>query len=123
MNRQELFDYAKREYGSSPEYLWERSPDVAVLRHTECSKWYGIVMSVSPSVFGMDGGENIDIINLKCRSDDIDFFRRIKGIMPAYHMNKTHWISVFMDGSVDDNLIKDLMDTSYRLTLKAARKG
>ena len=31
MNRQEIFEYVKKQYGTVPEYLWETSPESAVL--------------------------------------------------------------------------------------------
>lgn len=41
-----------------------------------------------------------------------------KGFYPAYHMNKEHWITIFLDGSVDDEKILSLIDISYDLTVK-----
>ncbi|MCD8082608.1 MAG: hypothetical protein LUE86_03515 [Clostridiales bacterium] len=46
MNRQQIFDYAKGKYGTTPEYLWMRYPAYAVLRHQDNEKWYGVVMNV-----------------------------------------------------------------------------
>ena len=81
-------------------------------------------MSVQRSTLGLVGEDFIDILDLKCNTDDIDFFRQIEGILPGYHMNKSHWITVLLDGTVDDNLIKDLIDKSYELTLpKKMRKN
>lgn len=117
MNRQEVLDYVKGKYGTSPEYLWERDSTSGVLRHSENTKWYGIIMSVKRSTLGLEGEAFIDILNLKCNPEDIDFFRQIEGILPGYHMNKSHWISVSLDGMADDNLLMDLIDRSYELTL------
>ena len=38
-----------------------------------------------------------------------------ESVLPAYHMNKTHWTSVILDGTVPDGLIKALIDESFRL--------
>lgn len=43
-------------------------------------------------------------------------FREEKGIYPAYHMSKAHWLTVALDGTVDKDKIKFLMDMSYDLT-------
>ena len=37
-------------------------------------------------------------------------------VVPAYHMNKEHWISVILNGSISDKEIKNFVTTSYNLT-------
>ena len=57
--------------------------------------------------------------------DDM-FFRDMiiqeEGIMPAYHMNKMHWISVLLDGTVPENMVFDLIDRSFLATASAKKK-
>ena len=43
------------------------------------------------------------------------FIAQTYGIMPGYHMNKEHWISVVLDGSVGDGKTLDFLDMSYDL--------
>lgn len=88
-------------YGVSPEYLWSSSPDSAVFRHTENGKWFGVLMRVSAEKLprlretGTGGTEFVNILNLKCEPELAAALAAGKrGIFPAYHMNKTHWISV-----------------------------
>lgn len=38
-------------------------------------------------------------------------------IEPGYHMNKRHWISVTLDGSVPDGLLRELVEDSYDLVV------
>ena len=45
-----------------------------------------------------------------------------KGIHPAYHMNKNHWITVCLDGSVEEEKIMWLVDVSFELTDKPKYK-
>lgn len=42
-----------------------------------------------------------------------------EGIFPGYHMNKKHWNTVLLDGSVPTKLIRELIDQSYGLVAKA----
>lgn len=44
------------------------------------------------------------------------------GIMPAYHMNKLHWISVLLDGSVPEEKVRELIDMSFMATASAKKK-
>ena len=45
-------------------------------------------------------------------------FRVEPGIFPGWHMNKTHWLSVVLGGTVEDEKIKFMVDMSYELTKK-----
>lgn len=57
-------------------------------------------------------------INLKCDPvRAIALRERYRGVIPGYHMNKRHWNSVIMDGSVDDALVYEWVDHSYDLVV------
>lgn len=58
----------------------------------------------------------VDIINVKCDHIMLGSLLEENGFFPAYHMNKTHWISIVLDGRVDIQKIKTLIDISYELT-------
>ena len=56
-------------------------------------------------------------INVKCDTEWIDFWRKaFKSVIPAYHLNKTHWNSIILDGTVPDKDICRMIDESYELT-------
>jgi len=111
-----VFKYARENFGSEPEYLWNKFPDYAVLRHKSNSKWYAVIMNVSKNKLNIDSKENIDIIDVKCDSLIIGSLLNEKGFFPAYHMNKEKWITVALDGSVPDDEIYHLLNMSYELT-------
>lgn len=123
MNREQIFAYAKETYGTEPEYLWKRSPESAVLRHTGNRKWYGIVMNVSKNVLGIQEEGYVDVLNVKCEPDMIGFIRMQKGILPGYHMNKNSWISILLDGTVPSDMIETLLNSSYELISGKRQKG
>lgn len=55
-------------------------------------------------------------LNLKCAPDEADFLRQVyPSVLPAYHMNKTHWNSVILDGTVPDGEIQSMIARSYDL--------
>ncbi|MCK7598193.1 MmcQ/YjbR family DNA-binding protein [Microbulbifer sp. CAU 1566] len=61
--------------------------------------------------------------NLKCDPDEAQALRDIfSGVLPGYHMNKKHWNTVLLDGSVPDHEIERMMDRSYGLVVKGLRK-
>lgn len=109
LDRKTIIDYAGKTYKSTPEYLWAKYPDYAVLRHHDNNKWYAVIMNVSKDKLGLDGTAEVDIMDIKCEPDLIGSLRMTRGIFPGYHMNKGHWISVLLDGSVDESMVYSLL--------------
>ena len=123
MNRKELFLHCGETYGTKPEFLWESAPTFAVLRNEKSGKWYGAVMDIPRNRLGLKGEEHIDILNVKSDPLLIGSLLEEPGFFPAYHMNKGSWISVALDGTVEEEQIKFLLDISYDLvSLKIKKK-
>lgn len=62
-------------------------------------------------------------INLKCEPMRADFLRQaLPAVTPAYHMNKTHWNTVTIDGSLKDGQIFEMISHSYDLIRPKPRK-
>ena len=123
MDRQTVFDYIKKKYHVLQEYPWRKYDSNAVFRHTDNKKWFALVMDVQGNKLGLSGSEYIDVVNLKM--DDL-FFRDIiikeDGIMPAYHMNKMHWVTVLLNGMVPEKRVLELIDMSFLATASAKKK-
>ena len=121
--KERIFDHIKKKYKVKPEYPWRKYPDYAVLRHMDNHKWFALVAEVERTKLGLSGDEYVLIINLKI--DDLmfrDMLIQEEGIMPAYHMNKQHWITVLLDGSVQEDRVYDLLDMSYMATASRKKK-
>ncbi|MEI7186195.1 MmcQ/YjbR family DNA-binding protein [Dickeya dianthicola] len=116
MKREALFSYAREHYNSEPEYLWSNLPDYAVLRHHNGDKWFGIVMSVPGIKLGLNTDDKVDILDVKVRPEHIGSLRQKDGILPAYHMNKEHWVSVILSGPLSAKEIHELLADSHELT-------
>jgi len=116
MRRETLFKYARQHYQAEPEYLWRNLPGYAVLRHHDGKKWFAVVMNVPGSKLGLAGEEDIDVLEVKVRPEHIGSLRQKEGILPAYHMNKAHWISIVLAGPLSPEEIYDLLSDSYALT-------
>lgn len=123
MHNREVFDkYITDTYGVSAEFPWGDDAGHAVYRHKENYKWFAVVMTVSKFKFGISEESPVDVVNLKCDPLMTGSLHKENGIYPAYHMNKNYWISVFLDGSVDEEMIKMLVGLSFELTDKPKKK-
>ncbi|HBT4732641.1 TPA: MmcQ/YjbR family DNA-binding protein [Klebsiella quasipneumoniae subsp. similipneumoniae] len=118
MKRETLFKYVREHYKAEPEYLWGNLPHYAVLRHHDGKKWFGIVMNVPGTKLGLNKEDVTDILEVKVRPEHIGSLRKKEGILPAYHMNKEHWISIVLDGPLSAKEIHDLLAESHELTAK-----
>ena len=107
--KNKVFDYINEKYLVSPEYPWEDNTG-AVFRQKENRKWFALVMDVGGSKVGLESDDVIPCINLKI-DDPVfhDLLVKQKGIIPAYHMNKLHWITVRLNGDVPEKNVYDLI--------------
>ena len=110
----EIYEYVKKQYGTVPEYLWKESPESAVLRHKN-GKWYAVLMQVEKSRLGLEGDTKVDILDVKCDADMVGLLTQTYGFLPGYHMNKKYWITMLLDGTVSEAKILDFLDMSYDL--------
>ena len=123
MTREELFQYARDAYGAEPEYLWAELPAYAVLRHSLGGKWFALAAPMPRKTLGLPGEGTVDVVNLKLDPALVYILREQPGYLPAYHMNKTHWLTVLLDGSVPPERVYDLLNQSYELTKKKMKKA
>ena len=116
MTRQELAAYLTDTYSAEGEQLFAKYPSFLVFRHNGNRKWFAVIMDISRKNLGMPGEGEISVVNLKCDTRLIGSFRVEPGIFPGWHMNKAHWLSVALDGTVEEEKIKFLVDMGYELT-------
>ncbi len=83
------------------------------------------VYKVSSKMFATLTTDNdIARMNLKCDPDEASFLRDMfDAVRPGYHMNKTHWNTVVLDGSIPCGEIERMIDRSYGLVVKKLPKA
>jgi len=113
MQRERIIRHIQDAYGIEAEYLWADTPDCAVFRHPGSKKWFGIMMNVRSNRLGLDGEEPIDIVNVKCGPILTGSLLTETGFFPAYHMNKSNWITILLNNTVPDGQITQLLELSY----------
>lgn len=115
--RKLLLDYVKEKYGTIPEEPWEDN-NHATIKTSNSKKWYGIFMSIPYKTLGLDKSGKIDVLNVKLNPELIQSLIDKKHFFPAYHMNKKYWITILLDSDTDVNLVKSLIDESFKLVEK-----
>ena len=106
----------QEKYGNQLEYLWEKSPDTAVLRHEDNQKWYALVMRIPWDKLEKGREGLAEAVNIK--HDQVADLLSKKGIYPAFHMNKRYWLSLALDDSLQDEEVLELIERSWNLTVK-----
>ncbi len=114
-----LIARAREKYGDELEFLWERFPDCAVWRRKDNGKWYAAILTVERKKLGVQGEGKVQVLDV--RADPLEAELIVDGvrIFPGYHMNKKHWISLPMDGTVP---VEELIERLEESWLIAGRK-
>ena len=119
MTKTEFLDYVREAYSVDPDYPWE--DEGYVLRHRS-RKWFAVGLKVPYSRLGLEQDGTADIIDVKCSPLMMGEYLQQPGILPGYHMNKEHWLTIQLDGSAEDELIKELIEISYNLTKEKKKR-
>ena len=79
-----------------------------------------LVIKVGGKIFILINLDGDPSMNLKCDPDRaIDLREEHTAIIPGYHMNKKHWNTVVLDGSLPKKLILEMIDHSYELVIQS----
>ena len=84
-----------------------------------------LVLKVGGKMFALLGIDAEPLrINLKCDPLKAELLReRYAAVLPGYHMNKRHWNTVVLDGSLSDAEIRAMIDESYALVVRGLPKA
>ena len=123
MTREEFEALVLDTYNIKADFPFEEDFETGVFRH-ESGKWFAIAMRISERKLGRASDKIVDVVNFKCAPEVIESIAGVeRGIYRAYHMNKTHWLTVALDGSCSDDNLVWLLGISYDLTRTKIKKG
>ncbi len=84
-----------------------RDAEWTAMRHRKNAKTFAFIFERQGNIW----------INVKAEPSLAAFWRTaFPAVVPAYHMNKTHWLSIILDGSMEERDIVALLSDSYHLT-------
>jgi predicted DNA-binding protein (MmcQ/YjbR family) len=82
-----------------------------------------LVFKVMGKMFALTDTEDEFSVNLKCDPERaIELREKYPAVQPGYHMNKKHWNTINVDGSVNDEILKAWIDDSYWLIANSLPK-
>lgn len=105
------------EYGEKPEFPWQKFPDYGTFKNLKNHKWYALIGHIDRAKLDASLSGETEFINLKSDPDKIQGLLQCQGFYPAYHMNKKNWVTVILDDTVSDLLLKELIHESRMLSM------
>ena len=82
-----------------------------------------LCFKVGTKIFALVDIELFESVNLKCDPERaVELREQYEEILPGYHMNKKHWNTVVVDGSVSTKQLKEWIDHSYDLIVESLPK-
>ena len=88
-------------------------------------EWEATRYMLGDKIFVLQGGDKYGkpIVTVKLTPEFGELLRmNYEDIIPGYHMNKVHWNSLYLDGAVPDDIVKEMLDESYDLVFSSLSK-
>ncbi len=84
-----------------------------------------LVFRVKSKLFALTGLDALPLtVNLKCDPERaLELRARYEAVQPGYHMNKKHWNTVLLDGSIPHDEVREMIDHSYDLVVRGLKKA
>lgn len=93
-----IIKQAEKKFHIHAEHPFRRIPEAQVLRIPNKKNWFALFMKIPKRKLGINEEGLVDIVNLKSDEFISGTLRRNPGYFPAYHMKKSNWVSILLDG-------------------------
>lgn len=119
-----VVSYCSEKHHETPDFPFKNLTDYGVFRLKDNKKWFALIMRIEKNKVtkNKDDKGSVDVINLKVDMTKKEKLLKVKGILPAYHMNKMQWITILLDDEVDDELLFSLIEDSRRVVFTKAKE-
>lgn len=110
MNIESISEYCRKKKGITEDFPFDE--DTLVIR-------------VMNKIFLLASLEKVPLqINLKCDPEyAVELRERYDSVQPGFHMNKSHWNTVIIDGTISVSELKEMIDHSYEQVVKGLKKA
>ena len=110
MNKNKLEKYLSSIKGSEGSYPF--GPEALVFKVMD--KMFALVSQL----------DEVPRLTLKCDPVDAEVLTgQFESVVPGYHMNKKHWITISLTAELNDAMLIDLIDDSYQLVVRKLSKA
>ena len=113
--------YLTETLGTAPEHLWAKYPTYAVFRHPSSGKWYALLVRLARAKLGLTGDGEVWALVIRVNPLLRGSLLSEAGFRPAYHMNKSNWVTAVLDDALPDSRVLPLIDMSWEIA--APKKG
>lgn len=125
---QQIVNQLQEQLKDIPTQPFAKFPNIFAFCSPKQGKWYALALSLERGKLDLgeeswsakEKQELVDVINLKVPPEAVAKLIAIKGIYPSYHMNKRHWVTVVLDGSVPNKSVLELVCQSRNLVEQKA---
>lgn len=110
MNIESISEYCRKKIGVTEDFPFDE--DTLAIR-------------VINKIFLLASLEKVPLqMNLKCEPEyAVELRERYDAVQPGFHMNKSHWNTVMIDGSIPNSELKEMIDHSYEQVVKGLKKA
>ena len=115
MDISDLNRYIRDRFDLEADYPWGED-DGCVFRHPSNRRWFAVEMRVPYARLGIERDGAAGIVDVKTGPLLMGSYLGQPGILPGYHMNKNHWLTVLLDGTAADGAVRELLEISWELT-------
>ena len=123
MTLEDLREYISSQYGAEPAHLFRQDPTIAIFKRPDNKKWFAATKGIEYRTLGIEKDGRVGIVNVKLDPLIVDSLKMRGGFRPAYHMNRENWITILLDGAVEDEEVYTFLDMSFgNVGVKAKKK-
>ena len=115
----QLYDTANHPFSKSQNSKRTFDNDFTAYKPSGCDKMYALMFTIDKRKLDNVCDETwVDAVNIKVEPSKVDDLLQLPGFYPAYHMNKKHWVTAILDGTIEDETLKELLLKSRSLVTK-----
>lgn len=113
MRLEDVHSYLLDRYGVEPVRAFKEDPGIFVFSRPDNAKWFCATKNIRCRSVDVPGDGRIDILNVRLDPREVASLRTREGFRPAWHMNQNRWVTVLLDGTVDDDEVRALIDRAF----------
>ena len=114
----QVAEFIRDKFSDEAEFLWEKFPSYAVFRRKDNQKWYAVIMNIPKNKWGLDGAEELEILNVRVEPAELDKIFDGEKYFRGWHMNKKSWLTLRLDETLSFEEISARLEKSYALAKK-----